>query len=116
VRVQFPPGAQSQPLAVGFFNMSYFVYILHSQKLNRFYVGTTTEVDRRLAEHNNAQYPDSFTVRGIPWVLFLSISCSSSEQAYEMERFIKRMKSSAFIRKLAESPETISEILTRFKK
>jgi hypothetical protein len=49
---------------------NYSVYILFSQKLNRFYVGTTDDVERRLQEHNEGTYKDAFTSKGIPWVNF----------------------------------------------
>ena len=34
----------------------YFVYILFSEKLDRYYVGTTGDVERRLFEHNSGFY------------------------------------------------------------
>ncbi|MBI3137610.1 MAG: GIY-YIG nuclease family protein [Sphingobacteriales bacterium] len=43
--------------------MAIFVYILYSQKLKKFYTGTTTEVERRLAGHNSGVYEDPFTFR-----------------------------------------------------
>ena len=93
--------------------MEYFVYILFSEKLNRFYVGTTDHVEQRLYEHNTAHYDATFTSKGIPWTLFLSITCQSSEQAYRLERFIKKMKSAAFIRKLKNEPGLIKSILEK---
>jgi putative endonuclease len=40
----------------------YYVYILHSQKLNRYYVGTTDNPANRLMEHNSIKYEDAYTV------------------------------------------------------
>ena len=95
--------------------MEFFVYILHSEKLDKFYVGTTTDVEKRIHEHNTAFYKDSFSVRGIPWTLFQSIVCESSSQAYAIERFIKKMKSSTFIRKLKDDQEVVNSILEKYK-
>ena len=95
--------------------MDFFVYILHSEKLDRFYVGTSNDVIRRMDEHNTGHYKDSYSVKGIPWTLFLSVLCETSSQAYAVESFIKRMKSSVFIRKLKEDPELISSILKKCK-
>jgi putative endonuclease len=50
----------------------FFVYILFSKKLNRYYIGTTDNVEKRLSEHNSRLYVNSFTTRGIPWELSLS--------------------------------------------
>ena len=93
-----PPGPQN---AAPFFfprtlyNM--YVYILYSEKLDRFYVGQTAlSPKQRLEEHNNAHNENSFTSRGIPWTLFLTIACDSREHAKGVERHIKRMKSKAY--------------------
>lgn len=91
------------------------VYILYSEKLNRFYIGTTNDVDRRLAEHNNAAYLDSFTTRGIPWQAYLIIDNLHSKQAYDIEQYLKRMKSSAYIKKLKTNPQIVEWIVEKYK-
>ena len=40
----------------GFFIM-YHTYIIFSEKLNKFYVGATEDLDRRLVEHNTGRSP-----------------------------------------------------------
>jgi putative endonuclease len=97
------------------FFMPYFVYILYSDNLRRFYTGTTDNVDERLNQHNSAKYRDSFSVKGIPWDLFFEIECETSRQAYHLEKFIKRMKSSRFIQRLKTEPQLIADLLERFK-
>jgi putative endonuclease len=89
----------------------FFVYIIFSDKLNRFYIGTTDDVERRLVEHNSGLYANSFTVKGIPWRLSLSYCCESSELAYKLERFIKRMKSKKFIERLIEDEMILNDII-----
>jgi putative endonuclease len=95
--------------------VAYFVYILFSEKLQKFYTGTTDNVDERLLKHNTANYADAFTVKGIPWTLFLAIPCESSELAYQIEAFIKRMKSSSFIRRLKDNHDIVISITTKIK-
>ena len=95
------------------FFMPYYVYIIYSSCLKRFYTGTTDNVSQRILEHNSNKYPGSFTSKGIPWDLFLEITCDSSQQAYKLERFIKQMKSTAFIRRLKNEPEFLSAILEK---
>ena len=104
---------QNSNLRVAFF-MQYFVYILYSKKLDRYYTGTTDDVEKRLLQHNTNYYPGTFTVKGIPWEIYLSIPCLSSEAAFKLEAFIKRMKSKAFIHKLKEHPEIIQDIVLKF--
>ncbi|MBO9572112.1 MAG: GIY-YIG nuclease family protein [Chitinophagaceae bacterium] len=48
----------------------YFVYILWSDKLNRFYTGTTDNIETRLEQHNSGIYTDAFSAKDIPWKLF----------------------------------------------
>ncbi|MFN3639923.1 MAG: GIY-YIG nuclease family protein [Flavobacterium sp.] len=93
--------------------MSFYVSILQSKKLNRFYIGTTDDVEKRLHDHNQARYSSSFTVKGIPWDLKLSISLNDSSKAYKFEAFIKRMKSKVFIEKLISSPEMVEDIVSK---
>ncbi|HEU4495627.1 MAG TPA: GIY-YIG nuclease family protein [Flavobacterium sp.] len=86
------------------------IYIIFSEKLNRFYVGTTDDVERRVSEHNTGFYSNSYTSKGIPWILKLKFECKSSEQAYALERFIKKMKSKTFISNLINDENIIKDI------
>ncbi len=48
--------------------MMFYVYILKSQRDNQLYLGSTTDLRRRLAEHNQGQSPatkgrEPFTLR-----------------------------------------------------
>ena len=95
--------------------MSFSVYVIYSASLKRFYTGTTDDVGRRIEEHNSNKYFDSFTSKGIPWELFFQVECKTSEQAYKLEKFIKTMKSSTFIKKLKNEPELLTKILRRFE-
>jgi putative endonuclease len=93
--------------------MPYFVYILFSEQLQKFYIGTTDDVTRRLEEHNSSHYQNSFTVRGIPLDAFLSIECSSSQAAYALEKYIKQMKSAAFIKRLRLDSQLLGDIIRK---
>jgi len=94
----------------------FYTYILFSLRLNRYYIGTTDDVFRRLEEHNNGFYEDAYTSKGIPWNLMLSVACDSSPEAYRLESFIKRMKSRKFIEKLFVDPELVKSIRHRLSK
>ena len=113
VRVQLPPGALSDLMVA--FSMSFFVYIIYSPGLHRFYTGTTDDVTKRIEEHNSDKYHGSFTSKGIPWELFFQIECKTSHQAYKLEKFIKKMKSSPFRKRLKNEPEFLTAILKKFE-
>ena len=71
----------------------YYVYIIYSEKLNRFYTGTTNDLDKRIEHHHSKFYLNSFTCKGIPWILKADFLFDNNATAYFAERFIKRMKS-----------------------
>ncbi|MBL7700619.1 MAG: GIY-YIG nuclease family protein [Ferruginibacter sp.] len=77
------------------------LYILFSQALNKYYIGSTTDIERRLAEHNRGK--EKFTRTGIPWLLVYSEIFEELNQARQREFYIKRMKSKIFIEKLITS-------------
>ncbi|WP_370592831.1 GIY-YIG nuclease family protein [Roseivirga sp. E12] len=92
----------------------HYVYILHSTSLGRFYTGETINVETRLIQHNMGHYDGASTSIAKDWRVFLIISCTDKAQALKVERFIKRQKSSKFIRKLKDQPSIIEDVLRRF--
>ena len=48
------------------------VYILYSQKLDRFYIGSCLNFALRLDQHLNKDFIDSFTAKTDDWLLFFS--------------------------------------------
>ncbi len=93
--------------------MGYYVYILFSKKLNRFYTGYTNDLDIRLTFH---KHPESrkFTAKATDWVLFFKIECDSKKQALAIEKHIKKMKSKIYIQNLANYPEMVLSLKARF--
>ncbi len=74
------------------------MYILFSDKLNKFYIGACTEIDRRLYEHNIGH--SKFTKTGIPWKLIYSEEFATLQEAKSRELKIKKMKSRKYIEDL----------------
>ncbi len=74
------------------------VYILFSKKLNKFYVGSSTDIDRRLTEHNSGK--SKFTSRGIPWLLMYTEAFPTIIEAKKRELQIKKRKSRIYIQEL----------------
>lgn len=68
--------------------MYYFVYFLKSIKQDKIYIGFTTNLKRRLIEHNKAN--TGFTARHKPWRLVYFEYYSSKKDAIIRERQLKR--------------------------
>jgi putative endonuclease len=76
------------------------IYILFSQKINKYYIGSTTDLDRRLMEHNWGK--EKFTSTGIPWVLVYKEAFELLANARQRELSIKKQKSRKYIEKLID--------------
>ncbi|MCR4417316.1 MAG: GIY-YIG nuclease family protein [Ignavibacteria bacterium] len=76
----------------------FYVYILHSLKTNRYYVGQTNDLERRLMYHNSGYNPS--TKSGIPWELVYVEEYSSKQEAFNREQEIKKKKSRKYIEEL----------------
>lgn len=86
------------------------VYILYSNKLDRFYTGSSKEFQFRFEEHLNKVHADSFTTMANDWQLFLLIENLSYSQARSMEAHIKKMKSKVYIQNLVKYPEIVAQL------
>ena len=79
----------------------FYIYILFSKSSDRYYIGHTSNVLRRLEEHNNPAEFSKYTAKGIPWSLVLSFEISHSRgEALKVEKFLKRQKNRSFIQRL----------------
>jgi putative endonuclease len=68
--------------------MDFKVYILWSESLQKFYVGSTNNLEDRIYRHNTGQ--GRFTVKGMPWKLVLNINCENRKEAVQLEGKIKK--------------------------
>ena len=78
----------------------YYVYILKSLKDNKYYIGSTSNVERRLAFHN-AGWQRS-TKHRAPFVLVYKECCINRSAAEKREKQIKSYKGGEAFRKLLE--------------
>ena len=101
---------------LGFFNLKkmHQVYILHSQKLNRFYIGFTSNLEQRLVFHKNPENR-KFTYNVSDWILFFTIDCNSKKHGLQIEKHIKSMKSKVYIENLVKYPEMVEKLKNKFQ-
>ncbi len=79
----------------------WFIYIIYSEKIDRYYVGITENLDWRLERHNNGW--GKYTKRGIPWKIVYTEECDTKSEALKREKEIKRKKSRTYIEELIKN-------------
>ena len=77
----------------------YYVYILKSEKFtDKFYIGITTNLQKRINEHNT-ESNEGFTKLYAPWYLETYIVFQNENLAKEFEVYLKTHSGRAFLRK-----------------
>jgi putative endonuclease len=85
--------------------MDYFVYILYSEKLKKYYTGQTQDLVERIFRHNQGY--ETFTRKGLPWELKFFLQVNSRSEALRLEKKIKNLRSQQRIKEFIE--QEISE-------
>ena len=80
--------------------MSHFVYAIYSEEADRYYIGETSDLDRRIKWHNIHEFESASTKNVSDWKLKWRMECATIEQGRRIEKFIKSMKSRKFIERL----------------
>ena len=90
------------------------VYILYSQSLDKYYIGSCIEVTERLDQHLSKIFPGAFTTKANDWVIFFSLIDLSYKQARSIESHIKNMKSKKYIQNLKRYPELSEKLINLY--
>ncbi len=77
----------------------YFIYILYSASANKYYVGHTDNLERRLFEHNNGMTRFTSNIAS-DWKIMYTETFESRTLAAKREREIKARKSRVYIQSL----------------
>lgn len=72
----------------------YYAYILHSSKSKIFYYGYTSDLRKRVAEHNSGLSPS--TKPHIPWLLVWYGGFAKEKDARDFELYLKSGAGKAF--------------------
>jgi len=73
----------------------YYVYILYSEIIDTYYVGSTGNLSDRLSRHNSGR--STYTRRGVPWKIVYTKEFETKSEAYRSEMYIKSQKSRKYI-------------------
>jgi putative endonuclease len=84
--------------------MKHYVYILYSEKTNKYYVGSCEDVYVRLQRHNAGS--TTSTKSGRPWIVQYTEELENKTQALIREKYIKSMKSRIYIESLISQSQS----------
>ena len=90
------------------------VYILYSQSLDKYYIGSCIEVTERLDQHLSIIFPGAFTSKTNDWIIFFSLINLSYKRARSIESHIKNMKSKKYIQNLKKYPELSQKLINLY--
>ncbi|MFH1608867.1 MAG: GIY-YIG nuclease family protein [Patescibacteria group bacterium] len=76
----------------------WYVYILKSVQGNKYYIGCSNNIERRLLEHNKGY--NTATVKDKPWKVVYCEKFNNQKEAYLREKKIKSYKSGNAFKKL----------------
>lgn len=76
----------------------YYTYVLISLKNDKYYIGYTSNLEKRLLEHNSGRV--RFTKRYAPWKLYYFEEFINIKDAMSREKQLKFWKSRVMIEKL----------------
>ncbi|WP_427875403.1 GIY-YIG nuclease family protein [Flavobacterium sp. MMS24-S5] len=79
----------------------FYIYIIYSKTLDKYYVGSCQNIEQRLKDHLNSR--SKFTKIVKDWVLKYSETFATRSEAYQRELQIKKMKSRKYIETLIET-------------
>ena len=79
----------------------HYIYILYSEVLDRYYIGSTKDISKRIEKH--LQSKKGFTSRAKDWKLKYSEVFDEKSDALKRERQIKSWKSRKLIEELISS-------------
>jgi putative endonuclease len=93
----------------------YYVYILFSESSGKTYVGYTSDLSRRLSEHNITE-KKGFTLKYRPWKLIYSEMFEEKKEASSKEKYFKTGKGRDEIKKIVNRYKEFGEVSAAVEK
>lgn len=78
--------------------MVYFVYAIYNRKHNKFYIGQTFDVNKRVQEHNDKVLKGYTSRFDGEWELIYKEELPSRQEAIKRERQLKSFRGREFIK------------------
>ncbi len=77
------------------------VYIIYSAKLDKYYIGFSSDVNQRLLKHNRKS--KGFSQNGKPWILLFTEAFETKKEAMIREKQLKSWKNKKRIEDLIKA-------------
>ncbi len=94
--------------------MPFHVYIIHSAKFDKYYIGQSEDLKRRLSWHNSHEFKTASTKFADDWYIFFSLICESRELALAIEKHIKRNRNRTYYQNLKLHPNIGKKLLIKY--
>jgi len=88
--------------------VKFFTYIIQSKLDNSFYIGYTSDLNKRMEFHNMGL--SKYTSKKIPWVLVYSEGFETKQNAISREIFLKKQKNKEFYNNLIKKFHIHSQV------
>ena len=79
----------------------FYVYILHSESFDRYYIGQTNNLVDRIRRHNSGYVKSTKAYK--PWEVVYSETFQSRGDSISRESYLKSLKSKTAIKELIEA-------------
>ncbi len=73
----------------------FYCYILYSEKSDKYYIGSTGDLEGRLQRHNTSNH--GFTSNGKPWKIMYFETFETKQEAITREFQLKKHKNKLFL-------------------
>lgn len=80
----------------------YYVYILYSPSIQKYYKGQTNDLEDRLKRHNQGR--NKYTKRGAPWKLIWTCTKENRSAAVRLETILKKYSQEQILEFVAKYP------------
>ncbi|MDD8018074.1 MAG: GIY-YIG nuclease family protein [Bacteroidota bacterium] len=87
--------------------MKFYIYILHSERTKKYYIGQTNNLIHRLHYHNTGR--NLSTKAGRPWKIIYSENFAFRSEAVQRERFLKSPKGWLDLRSIKEHHRNVAQ-------
>ncbi len=91
------------------------VYLLHSVKLNRFYIGSCDDLSFRIEQHLNKEFLGGFTAKVDDWKLFYFKDGLTYIQARNIETHLKKMRNKTYYINLKKYPNIMEKLIEKYQ-